>query len=104
MQRTLTILVTVTRCCRESPRPPPVIPLRRQYHRLRHRLLAAVIVSDGAAGEAEGLGGAVEGESVAVHPGAEGRRRHRLAGLLVGPAAELRGAEVDAEGRPFDGP
>jgi hypothetical protein len=48
-----------------SRRPPPVIAFRCQHHRLGDGLLAAEIVSDGATGEAEGFGGAVEGEAVA---------------------------------------
>lgn len=54
-----------------SRRPPLVLAFRRQHHRLRHGLLAAEIISDGSAGEAEGFGGAVEGEGVALHPGAD---------------------------------
>jgi hypothetical protein len=38
-------------------RAPLVITLRRQHHRLGDGLLAAEIVSDGSAGEAEGFGG-----------------------------------------------
>ena len=87
-----------------SGRLPFVIAFGRQPHRLRHRLLPAQIISDRAAGEAERFGGAVEREAMAFHPAAKAGRRHRLARLLVRPAAKLRGAEVDAADLPFDSP
>src|SRR5204863_6978514 len=61
-------------------------------------------ISDRPARESERFGRPVQRQMVALHPAAESRRRHRFARLLVRPAPELRGAEIDSATWPFDGP